>query len=98
MAVASVAMAPSVGGMEPAITLDQIYLWQREHPWNLEADTIVNSSNTLVVVSNLDEAHSSPRLHAAAGPGLIEECATFGGCHIGTPKMTNAYDLRARCM
>lgn len=27
MAVASVAMAPSVGGMEPAITLDQVSLW-----------------------------------------------------------------------
>ena len=26
---------------------------------------------------NLDEAHSSPGLHAAAGPGLAEECATL---------------------
>jgi len=25
----------------------------------------------------LDEAHSSPGLHAAAGPGLAEECATL---------------------
>lgn len=24
---------------------------------------------------NLDEAHSSPGLHAAAGPGLAEQCA-----------------------
>lgn len=26
---------------------------------------------------NLDEAHSSPGLHPAAGPGLAEECATL---------------------
>ena len=26
---------------------------------------------------NLDEAHSSPGLHAAAGPGLAEQCATL---------------------
>ncbi|KAL8465568.1 hypothetical protein ACS0TY_034889 [Phlomoides rotata] len=39
----------------------KIYLW-RGNPWNLE---------------NLDEAHSSPGLHAAAGPGLAEECATL---------------------
>lgn len=25
----------------------------------------------------MDEAHSSPGLHAAAGPGLAEECATL---------------------
>lgn len=26
---------------------------------------------------NLDEAHSSPGLHVAAGPGLAEQCATL---------------------
>jgi hypothetical protein len=30
-----------------------------------------------VFVQNLDEAHSSPGLHAAAGSGLAEECATY---------------------
>jgi hypothetical protein len=28
-------------------------------------------------VQSLDEAHSSPGLHAAAGSGLAEECATL---------------------
>uniref|UniRef100_A0A0D9Z257 Macro domain-containing protein n=3 Tax=Oryza TaxID=4527 RepID=A0A0D9Z257_9ORYZ len=68
----------------------KICLW-RGHPWNLEVDAVVNSTN-----ENLDEAHSSPGLHAAAGPGLAEECTTLGGCRTGMAKMTNAYDLPAR--
>ncbi|GFQ02061.1 protein gdap2 homolog [Phtheirospermum japonicum] len=59
--------------------------------WNLEVDAVVNSTN-----ENLDEAHSSPGLHAAAGPGLAEECASLGGCRTGMAKVTNAYDLPAR--
>eukprot|EP00262_Sarcandra_glabra_P004438 TRINITY_DN1546_c0_g2_i1.p1 TRINITY_DN1546_c0_g2~~TRINITY_DN1546_c0_g2_i1.p1 ORF type:complete len:564 (-),score=107.66 TRINITY_DN1546_c0_g2_i1:213-1904(-) len=68
----------------------KIYLW-RGNPWNLEVDAVVNSTN-----ENLDEGHSSPGLHAAAGPGLAEECATLGGCRTGMAKVTNAYDLPAR--
>ncbi|XP_059655749.1 uncharacterized protein LOC132302805 isoform X2 [Cornus florida] len=68
----------------------RIYLW-RGNPWNLEVDAVVNSTN-----ENLDEAHSSTGLHAAAGPGLAEECATLGGCRTGMAKVTNAYDLPAR--
>ncbi|XP_058088592.1 uncharacterized protein LOC131235424 isoform X2 [Magnolia sinica] len=68
----------------------RIYLW-RGNPWNLEVDAVVNSTN-----ENLDEAHSSPGLHAAAGPGLAEECAMLGGCRTGMAKVTNAYDLPAR--
>nr|TKS02939.1 appr-1-p processing enzyme family protein [Populus alba] len=68
----------------------KIYLW-RGNPWNLEVDAVVNSTNEL-----LDEAHSSPGLHAAAGPGLAEECTTLGGCRTGMAKVTNAYDLPAR--
>ncbi|CAF2192162.1 unnamed protein product [Brassica napus] len=68
----------------------RIYLWRGE-PWNLEVDAVVNSTN-----ENLDEAHSSPGLHAAAGPGLAEQCATLGGCRTGMAKVTNAYDLPAR--
>ncbi|XP_047937730.1 protein GDAP2 homolog isoform X2 [Salvia hispanica] len=68
----------------------KVYLW-RGNPWNLEVDAVVNSTN-----ENLDEAHSSPGLHAAAGPNLAEECATLGGCRTGMAKVTNAYDLPAR--
>ncbi|KAJ8645765.1 hypothetical protein MRB53_007513 [Persea americana] len=68
----------------------KIYMW-RGQPWNLEVDAVVNSTN-----ENMDEAHSSAGLHAAAGPGLAEECATLGGCRTGMAKVTNAYDLPAR--
>lgn len=68
----------------------KIYLW-RGQPWNLEVDAVVNSTN-----ENLDEAHSSPGLHSAAGPGLAEECATLGGCRTGMAKATHAYDLPSR--
>lgn len=68
----------------------KIYIW-RGSPWNLEVDAVVNSTNEI-----LEEAHSSPGLHAAAGPGLAEECALLGGCRTGMAKVTNAYDLPAR--
>ncbi|XP_014509764.1 protein GDAP2 homolog isoform X1 [Vigna radiata var. radiata] len=68
----------------------KIYLW-RGNPWNLEVDAVVNSTN-----ENMDEAHSSPGLHDAAGPDLAEECATLGGCRTGMAKVTKAYDLPAR--
>ncbi|KAL4573774.1 hypothetical protein LXL04_020591 [Taraxacum kok-saghyz] len=56
-----------------------------------EVDAVVNSTN-----ENLDETQCSPGLHATAGPGLAEECATLGGCRTGMAKVTNAYDLPAR--
>jgi O-acetyl-ADP-ribose deacetylase (regulator of RNase III) len=68
----------------------RLYLW-RGNPWNLEVDAVVNSTN-----ENLDEVHSSPGLHAAAGPDLAEECASLGGCRTGMAKVTKAYDLPAR--
>ncbi|XP_021718437.1 protein GDAP2 homolog [Chenopodium quinoa] len=68
----------------------KVYLW-RGNPWNIEVDAVVNSTN-----ENMDEAHSSPGLHAAAGPGLAEECATLGGCRTGMAKMTSAHELPAR--
>ncbi|XP_074295834.1 uncharacterized protein LOC141623616 isoform X3 [Silene latifolia] len=68
----------------------RVYLW-RGHPWNIEVDAVVNSTNEA-----LDEAHSSPGLHAAAGPGLAEESSTLGGCRTGMAKITSAYDLPAR--
>ncbi|XP_030449327.1 uncharacterized protein LOC115671812 isoform X1 [Syzygium oleosum] len=69
---------------------EKIYIW-RGSPWTLEVDAVVNSTN-----ENLDDAHSSPGLHAAAGPDLAEECSMLGGCRTGMAKITNAYNLPAR--
>ncbi|KAI3729232.1 hypothetical protein L6452_17885 [Arctium lappa] len=94
--LASASEAESSGnGMVSRFPVDhevnsKIYLW-RGNPWNLEVDAVVNSTN-----ESMDEAHCSPGLHAAAGPGLAEECATLGGCRTGMAKVTNAYDLPAR--
>ncbi|KAM2781635.1 hypothetical protein COP1_011361 [Malus domestica] len=85
----------SIHGMVSRFPVDheinsKTYLW-RGNPWNLEVDAVVNSTN-----ENMDEAHCSPGLHAAAGPGLAEECAALGGCRTGMAKVTKAYDLPAR--
>lgn len=72
----------------------KLYLW-RGPPWSLEVDAVVNSTN-----EHLDEAASSPGMHAAAGPGLAEECAivasSLGLCKVGETRVTSAYDLPSR--